>query len=125
MRAELLAGGWDEKVGISWSRRPVTPLIEANTVCCRNAHVTRFANADGRADRVDKTLIYAVVADPRRQISRRYCGAADKGWLLILRSGGVRGTQNRQKREQAQHVIPLGWLRRYGLYREAEPNVTP
>jgi hypothetical protein len=81
MRAELLADGWDEKIGIAWSRRPVTPLIEAATACCRNAHVTRFANAEGRADGVDKILIYAVVADPGRQISRRDCAAAGKGWL--------------------------------------------
>jgi hypothetical protein len=129
MRALLLAGGCDEKIGFSWSRRPESPLIEAYTVCRRGADVTCFANADGRANGIDETLIDAVVADPGRQVRRRYCGSADKGWLLhwplILRAGSVRGNQNRHEREQAQHVIPLRWLRRYGLYREAERNVTP
>jgi soluble lytic murein transglycosylase-like protein len=100
-KRELLADGPDEKVWINRSGRPVTPLIEAHIVCCRGTYVTCFANADGRANGVDKALIYAVVADPGRQISRRYCGAADKGWLLILRrqlilsSGGVRENQKR------------------------------
>jgi hypothetical protein len=42
---------------------------------------------------------------------------------LILRSGAVRENQDRQKREQSQHVVPLGWLRRCGLYRQTERNV--
>jgi hypothetical protein len=44
-RAKLLAGGRDEKVRISWSSRPVPPLIESQTVCCRSADVAGFANA--------------------------------------------------------------------------------
>ena len=120
VRAELLAGGRNKKVGINWSGRPVAPLIEAHSVCRGSAYETRFADADGRANGVDKALIDAVVANPRRQISRRYCGSADKWWLwilcrpLTLRGGSVRGNQKRQKRKQAQHVTPLGWLRGYG-----------
>lgn len=104
--AELLAGRWGEKVGIGWSGRPVTPLIEAHIACCGNADIARFADADGRADGVNEALIYAVVADPGLQIGRRNCEAAAKGWLLFLCSGGVHENQDRWKREQAQHVIP-------------------
>jgi hypothetical protein len=132
MRAELLAGSRDEKGGIGWSRCPVSSLIEARIVNWRSANVTRFANANGRANGIDKVLIYAVIANPGRQISWRCCGATDKGWRnkrwrdigrrLVLRSGHLRGKQERQTREQAQHVFPLGWLRVTG---SKEPrNVT-
>jgi hypothetical protein len=79
MRGELLAGGRNEKVGINWSRRPIPPLIEAYIVIRRGTDVACFANADWRANGVDEALKDAVVANPGRQVSRRYCGSADKG----------------------------------------------
>src|ERR1700736_5825998 len=109
---ELLAGGLDEKVRISWSRRPVPPLIEPYFICCRSAYVTCLANAKRRANGVDKILIYAVVADPRWQIGRRYCGGAhkrrrDKGRRrMILRPGRVHGNQKHKTRDKAQHGVP-------------------
>jgi hypothetical protein len=124
VKAELLAGGRDEKVRISWSSRPVPPLIEPFLVCCRSAYVTCLANAKRRANGVDKVLIYAVVSDPGRQISWRYCGAAGKGWRdkgrrrLILRRSRVRGNQKRQARDEAQHS-PSGHCE-LGLYPRPE-----
>jgi len=115
-KTRLLAHRRDEKIGIAWSGRPVTSLIEADIVYGRNADVTGFADADGRPNGVDLVFVDAVVADPGWQISRRYSGAAkgrrDKGWRLVLRhrlalrSGGVRENQERHTREQAQHKIP-------------------
>jgi hypothetical protein len=107
MRAELFADRRAEEVGIIWPSRPVSPLIEAHFVCGRSAYETRFANTNGRANREDKVLINAVVADPGRQISRRYCAAAEKGWRdrgrqLILRCGRVRGNQKHQTCDAAE-----------------------
>ena len=108
MRAELFADGRAQEVGIIWPGRPVSPLIEAQFVCGRNAYETRFADTNRRANGEDKALINAVVADPGRQISRRYCAAAEKRWRdsgrrLILRRARVRGNQEQQTRDAAEH----------------------
>ena len=121
---ELLAHWREEKVGLCWRSRPVPPLIEPYIVCCRSAYVARFANAKGRANGVDKVLIYAVVSDPGRQISWRYCGAAGKGWRdkgrrrLILRRSRERGNQKRQACDEAQHN-PSGHCE-FGFYPRQE-----
>jgi hypothetical protein len=103
IKAELLAGGPDQKVRISRSSCPVPPLIESESVCCRNTYVTCLANAKRRANGVDEIPIYAVIADPGRQIRRRYCAAGKELWgkRLILRPGWLHENQKRQTRDEA------------------------
>ena len=133
MRAELFADRRDDEVGIVGPGRPVSPLIEADFVRGRSTYETGFADTNGRANGEDEAPINAVVADPGRQIGRRYCAAAEKGWRargrrLILRRGRVRGHQKHQTRDAAEHD-PSGeeWrgsVRSYGPCRGAEYNLT-
>src|SRR5262249_5212977 len=60
-----------------------------------------------------EVLVYAITADPGRQIGRRHRGSPDKGRRhhvrrLILCCGRMSGNQKRQSRHEAQHDLFSG-----------------